>query len=334
MQYISYRLESPTIPLVMLYEATVQHLLWLLLFFSHLSDSKWLMSDSLRPHGLQHARPPCTSPTPRAHSNSCPLSQRCHPTISSSAVPFSSCPQSFPASGSFPISQLFASGGQCIEVSASPSVLSMNIQDWFPLGVTGLISLQSKGLSRVFASTTVWKHQFFSTQPSLASVWALKTRINSTGFVLRLKAASVNKDRPFPLRALPEKIIYPMETSRSRAWNNTLTLFADISSIKLMFSGPIHQPPNQSLRFSACWWLEHRAAGPWKKATFHFASNHGNKQRQAATPRLVGGEALMMEAGRSRILHKHRRSLCNLWTGFIPHFFKFDFFFFYRPYFL
>ena len=125
-----------------------------------------VMSDSLRPHGPQHARPPCPSQTPRVYPNPCPLSRWCHPTISSSVVPFSSCPQSFPASGSFPMSQLFASGGQSIGVSASTSVLPMNTQDW-PLGCTGWISLQSKGLSRVFSNTTVQKHQFFSTQLSL-----------------------------------------------------------------------------------------------------------------------------------------------------------------------
>ena len=124
-----------------------------------------VVSDSLRPHGLQHTRPPCPSPTPRVYSNSCPL--RFHPTISSSVVPFSSRLQSFPASGSFQISQLFASGGQSIAVSASTSVLPMNIQDWSPWGCTGWISLLSKGLSRVFSNTTVQKHQFFSTQLSL-----------------------------------------------------------------------------------------------------------------------------------------------------------------------
>ena len=118
-------------------------------------------------HGLQHARPPCPSPTPGVYSNSCPLSQWCHPTISSSVIPFSSCPQSFPASESFPMSQLFASGGQSNGVSASTSVLSVNTQDWSPLGWTGWISLQSKGLSRVFSNTTVQKPQFFGTQLSL-----------------------------------------------------------------------------------------------------------------------------------------------------------------------
>ena len=123
-----------------------------------------VMSNSLQLHGLQHARLPCPSPTPGAYSNSCPSSQWCHPTISSSVVPFSSCLQFFPASGSFPMSQFFASGGQSIGVSASASVLPMNIPGWFPLGLTGWISLQSKGLSRVFSSTTVWKHQFFGSQ--------------------------------------------------------------------------------------------------------------------------------------------------------------------------
>ena len=126
-----------------------------------------VMSDSLRPHGLQHARLPCPSPTPRAYSNSCPLSRWCHPTISSSVIPFSSRFQSFPTSGSFQMSQFFASGGQSTGVSALASVLPMNIQDWFPLGWTGLISLQSKGLSRVISNTVVQKHQFFGAQLSL-----------------------------------------------------------------------------------------------------------------------------------------------------------------------
>ena len=125
-----------------------------------------VVSYSLRPHESQHARPPCPSSTPGAYWNSCPSSWWCHPTISSSVVPFSSCPQSLPASGSFPMSQLFAWGGQSIGVSASTSVLPMNAQDWSPLGWTGWISLQSKGLSRVFSNTTVQKHQFFGTQLS------------------------------------------------------------------------------------------------------------------------------------------------------------------------
>ena len=120
-----------------------------------------------RPHGPQHARLPCLWPTPRVHPNSCPSSLWCHPTISFSVIPFSSCPQSFPVSGFFQMSQLFASGGQSIEVSASTSVLPMNTQDWSPLGWTGWISLQSKGLSRVFSNTTVQKHQLLDTQLSL-----------------------------------------------------------------------------------------------------------------------------------------------------------------------
>ena len=133
---------------------------------SSVQFSRSVMSDSLQPHEPQHARPPCPSPTPGVHSDSRPLSRWCHPTISSSVIPFSSCPQSSPASGSFQMSQLFASGGQNIGVSASTSVLPMNTQVWFPLGWTGWISLQSKGLSRVFSNTRVQKHPFFSTQLS------------------------------------------------------------------------------------------------------------------------------------------------------------------------
>ena len=128
-----------------------------------------VMSDSLRPHESQHARPPCPSPTPGVHRNSYPSSWRCYPAISCSVGPFSSCPQSLPASGSFTMSQLFAWGGQRIGVSASASVLPMNTQDWSPLGWTGLISLQSKRLSRVFSNTRVQKHQFFGIQLSLQS---------------------------------------------------------------------------------------------------------------------------------------------------------------------
>ena len=137
------------------------------LIFNHFSHS--VVSNSLWPHGLQQARPLCPSPSARVCSNSHPLSQWCHPTISSSVVPFSSCPQSFPGSGLFLMSQLFTSGAQSIGASASASILSMNIQDWFPLGWTGLISLLSKRLSIVFTSTTGWKHHFFGAQPSLRS---------------------------------------------------------------------------------------------------------------------------------------------------------------------
>ena len=128
-----------------------------------------VVSDSLRLHGLQHVRSPCPSPTPGVYSNSCPSSQWCHPAISSSVVPFSSCPQSLPPSGSFPMSQLFTWSGQSTGVSASTSVLPVNIQDGFALGQTGWISLQSKGLSRVFSNTTVQKRQFFGTQLSSQS---------------------------------------------------------------------------------------------------------------------------------------------------------------------
>ena len=129
--------------------------------------SRSVMSDSFRPHGPQHTRPPCPSPTPGVYPNSCPLSQWCHPTISSSVIPFSSCLQSFPASRSFPMSQFFASGSQSFGVSASTLVLPMNIQDWFALGLTDWISLQSNRIPRVFSNTTVQKHHFSSAQLSL-----------------------------------------------------------------------------------------------------------------------------------------------------------------------
>ena len=137
------------------------------LLFIHFSPA--VVSDSSRPHKLQHARPPCLSSTPGAYPNSFPLSWWCHPTISYSVIPFSFCPESSAASGSFQMSQLFTSGGQSIRVSASTSVLPMNIQDLFPLGWTGWISLQSKRLSRVFSNTIVLKHQFFGTQLALES---------------------------------------------------------------------------------------------------------------------------------------------------------------------
>ena len=136
--------------------------------------SRSVMSNSLWPHELKHARPPCPSPTPRVYANSCPLSQWCYPTVSSSVIPFSSCPQSFQASGSFQMRQLFASSGQSIGVSASTSTLPMNMQDWFPLGWIGWISLQSKGLSRVFSNTTVQKQNSsvlcFLYSPTLTSI--------------------------------------------------------------------------------------------------------------------------------------------------------------------
>ena len=142
---------------------------WLWLRFSSVQFSRSVMSDSLQPRGVQHARHPCPSPILRACSNSCPLSQWCHPTISSSVIPFSFNLQSFSASEYFPMSQFFTSGGQNNGVSASGSVLPKNIQYWFPLGLTGRISLQPKGLSRVFYNTTVQKHQFFGSQLSSQS---------------------------------------------------------------------------------------------------------------------------------------------------------------------
>ena len=151
-----------------------KNLLWLSFYYIYISSVHLLSSvqshsgsDSLQPHESQHARPPCPSPSPWVHSNSCPLSQWYHPAISSSVVPFSSSPQSLPASESFPMSHLFAWASQSTGVSASASVLPKNTQDWSPVGWTGWISLQSKGFSRVFSSTTVQKHQFFSSQRSL-----------------------------------------------------------------------------------------------------------------------------------------------------------------------
>ena len=144
---------------------------------SSVQFSRSVVSDSLWPHESHHARPPCPSPFPRVHSNSCPSSRWCHPAISSSVIPFSSCPQSLPASGSFPMSQLFSWGGQSIGVSALASVLPMNIQNWFPFGLIGFISLQSKGLSTVFSNTTVQKHQFFD-HCSLLFIYVFVLAIN------------------------------------------------------------------------------------------------------------------------------------------------------------
>ena len=143
-----------------LWESLMNTLILILCQLLSVQFSCSVVSDSLQPHGLHHASLPCPSSSPRIWSNSCPLSQWCHPTISSSVYPFS-CLQSFPASGSFQMSQFLTSGGQITGVSASASVFPMNIQDWFPLRWTGSISLQSKGLSRVFSNTTVQKHQFF-----------------------------------------------------------------------------------------------------------------------------------------------------------------------------
>ena len=140
----------------------------LLIYCSSVQFSHSVMSHSLRPHESEHARPPCPSPTPGACSDTCPSSRWCHPTNSSSVIP-TSCLQSFPASGSFPMSQSFVSGGQSIGVSALASVLPMNTQGWFPLGLIGLISLKSRGIPRVFSSSTARRHQLFGAQPSLWS---------------------------------------------------------------------------------------------------------------------------------------------------------------------
>ena len=157
-----------------------------------------VVSDSLRPHEPQHTRPPCPSPAPGVHPDPCPLSQGCHPTISSSVIPFSSCPQCFPASGSFQINQLFASDGQSTGVSASTSVLPKNTQDLSPLGWTCWISLQSRGLSRVFSNTKVQKHQLFSAQLSSQSnshihTWPLETiALTRQTFVAKVMSLLLN----------------------------------------------------------------------------------------------------------------------------------------------
>ena len=157
---------NPAIPLQGIYlgQTIIQKDMYTQALISAVQFSRSVGADSLQPHESQHARPPCPSPTPGVYSNSCPSSQRCHPAISSSANPFS-CPQSLPASGSFPVSQFFTWGGLGIGVSASASVLPMNTQDLSPSGWTCWISLLSKGLSRVFSNTTVQKHQFFGAQP-------------------------------------------------------------------------------------------------------------------------------------------------------------------------
>ena len=153
---LTYPKKSLEIPLLYRYHS----------FFSSVQFSRSVVSDSLRPHESQHTRPPCSSPSPRVHSDSCPSSPWCHPAISSSVIPFSSWPQSLPASESFPMSQLFSWGGQSTGASALASFLPKKSQSWSPSEWTGWISLQSKGLSRVFSNSTVQKHQFFSTQPS------------------------------------------------------------------------------------------------------------------------------------------------------------------------
>ena len=175
------------------------------------------MSDYLQPHGLQKARLPCPSPSPEVCSNSCPLSQWCHPTISSSVIPFSSRLQSFPASGSFPLSQFFVSGGQSIRASASASVPPMNSQDWFPLGLTGFMSLLSKGLSKVFSSVTVRKHQFYGTQPSLATWCKELTQWKRPWCWERLKAGREGDDKEWDAW-MADGITNSMDMSLGKLW--------------------------------------------------------------------------------------------------------------------
>ena len=194
------------------------------------------MSDSFQPHGLQHARLPCPSLSLRGCSNSCPLSQWCHPTFSSSVAPFSSCPQSFSALGSFPKSQLFTSGGQRIGASAPASVLPMNIQGWFPLGFTGLISLLSKGPTRVFSSTTVQKHQFFGTQPSL---WSKSYPHMTTGKTVALTTWTfVSKVMFLPFSMLSRFVIAFLPKSKQLLISWLLTL-RKVDYLRWTWSNPV-----------------------------------------------------------------------------------------------
>ena len=180
------------------------------LCFLSVPFSRSLVYNYLWPHGRQHTRLPCPSPTPRACSNWCSSSRQCHPTISSSVIPFSSCLQSFPASGSFQMSQFFTSCAKVLGVSASASVLPMNIQDWFPLGWAGWISLQSRGLSRVFYNTTVQKHQFFGTQLSLYS----NSHIHTGKSIALTRWTVVGKVMPLLFNMLPRLIIVFLPRSK------------------------------------------------------------------------------------------------------------------------
>ena len=208
-----------------------------------------VLSDSLWSHGLQEAKLPCPSPTAGAYSNSCPTSRCCHPTIWYSVIPFSSWLQSFPTSGSFLVSQFFASGGQSIGVSASASVLPMNIQDWFPLELTDLISLQSKGLTRVFSNTTVLKHQFFGAQLSLQSsltslhdYW--KTIVLTTQtFVGKVMSLIFNRLSRFVITFLPRS------KNLLNSWLQSLSsVMVELKKIK---SVTVLQSPNL---FVMKWW--------------------------------------------------------------------------------
>ena len=202
--------------------------------------SRSVMSDSLRPHELQHARPPCPSPAPGVHPNSRPSSPWCHPAISSSVVPFSSCPQSLPASESFPMSQLFTWGGQSTGVSALASVLPKKSQGWSPLQWTGWISLLSKGLPRVFSNTTVQRHQFFSTQPSLWSDSHICTWL-------------LEKPELWPIGTFDE--------SERGEWKVGLKL--NIQKTKIMASGPI-----------TSWQIDGRNSGNSVRLYFFGLQNH------------------------------------------------------------
>ena len=206
------------------------------LHFLKIQFSRSVVSDSLWSCGLQHTRCPCPSPTLRVYSNLCPLSQWCHPTISSSVIPFSSCLPSFPASGSFPMNWFFASCGQSIGVSALTSVLQMNIQDWFPLGWTGWMSFQSKGLSSIFSNTTVQKHQFFSTQLSSESfshihTWLLEKTIDLT------RQTFVGKVMSLFFNMLSRLVIAFL----SKEWVSfnfmaAVTIFNDVSFLKIVIT--------------------------------------------------------------------------------------------------
>jgi len=175
--------------------------------FSSVQFSRSVVSDSLQPHELQHARPPCPSPTPGVHSDSRPTSGWCHPSISSSKVPFSSCPQSLPASGSFPMSQRFPWGGQSTGVSASAPFLPKNTQDWSPLGWIGWISLKSKGLSREFSNTTVQKHQFFSSQLYSQSNFHIHTWLTTGKTIALTRQTFVDKVMSLLLNMLSRLVI-------------------------------------------------------------------------------------------------------------------------------
>ena len=197
---------------------------------SSVQFSCWVVSDSLRHHESQHARPPCPSPTPRVHSDTCPSSQWCHLVISSSVAPFSSCPPSFPASGSFLMSQLFTSGGQSIGVSALASVLPMNTQDWSPLGWTCWISLQSKGLSRVFSNTTVQKHQFFGAQ--LSSVQFSHPHMTIGKTIALTRRTFVGKVMSLLLNMLSRLVITFLPRSKRLLIMATITICSDFGAPK------------------------------------------------------------------------------------------------------